>query len=119
VTRAQLAILPPSDGRRAERRVVNLAARLRVPGAQLADVEINNLSTDGFMARGDFSLEIGASVWLKIAGFSPEQARVAWVEGDRAGFEFVTPLHPGDLEMLIAAGRKAPPKRHFGPQAVR
>jgi hypothetical protein len=119
VTQAQLAILPPSDGRRAERRIVNLAARLRDPGAELAEADVHNLSTDGFMARCAKTLETGTHVWLKIPGFTPEQARVVWVEGDQTGFEFVTPLHPATLEMLVASGRRSPPKRHFGPQAVR
>ena len=116
VTRAQLAILPPPDGRKAERRVVNLAARLREPGARLIDVELHNLSTSGFMARGDARLEVGDTIWLKIPGFSPEPARVVWIEGDQIGFEFATPLHPATVEMLVAAGRRrtGPQKRIFG-----
>ena len=116
MTRVQLAILPPSDGRKAERRVVNLAARLRDPGARLVDVELHNLSITGFMARGETELEVGDSIWLKVPGFSPEPTRVVWVEGDQVGFEFATPLHPATVEMLAAAGRQrtGPPKRIFG-----
>jgi hypothetical protein len=120
VTRAQLAILPPTDGRKAERRVVNLAARLREPGARLVDVELANLSVTGFMTRGDTRLEVGDPIWLKVPGFSPEPARVVWVEGDQAGFEFASPLHAATVEMLAAAGRKpaGPQKRLFGPRGV-
>lgn len=117
MTRAQLAILPPADGRKAERRVVNLAARLREPGARLADVEVHNLSVTGFMARGEARLEVGDPIWLKMPGFAPEPARVVWVEGDQAGFEFATPLHRSTVEMLAAAARNvAAPKRIFGPR---
>jgi hypothetical protein len=39
-----------------------------------------------------------------------------WVEGDKAGFQFVSPLHPGELDQLVAAERKALPRNHFGPR---
>lgn len=119
MTRGQLAILPAGDGRRSERRVVNLAARLRDPGARMEEVEVVNLSTDGFMARGHVALEEGATVWLRISGLEPQNSRVVWVEEDKAGFEFVNPLHPATVEMLVSTGRKTIPRGHFGPQANR
>lgn len=117
MAKGQLAILPASDGRRAERRVVNLAARLRDPGASVADVEVQNLSTDGFMAQGDLALEAGSQVWLKLPGLEPQNCRVVWVEDGKAGFEFCAPLHPATLELVVTSGRKAIPRGHFGPQA--
>ena len=117
MTRAQLAILP--EGRRAERRIVNLAAHLRETGAAVADVDIVNLSTDGFMARGEMHVEAGGNVLLKLTGLEPQNCRVVWVEDGKAGFEFSTPLHPATLELVVAAGRKPIPKGHFGPQAGR
>lgn len=117
MTRGQLAILPENDGRRAPRRIVNLNAHLSDPGATIADVEIINLSTDGFMAQGEISLEPGATVWLKIEGLEPQNCRVVWVEDGKAGFEFTTPLHPATLELVVTTTRKPIPKGHFGPQA--
>jgi hypothetical protein len=119
VTKGQLAILPLIEGRRAERRIVNMAARLREPGATLTEVEVQNLSTDGFMAKGDFTLEIGAYVWLKLAGLEAMSCRVAWVEDDKAGFEFTTALHPATVQLIVTTHKKPIPKRHFGPQGVR
>ena len=119
MTRGQLAILPEGEGRRATRRIVNLAARLSDPGASISDVEILNLSTDGFMAHGEVTLEPGACVWLKLAGLEPQNSRVVWVEDGKAGFEFATPLHPATVELVVAAGRKPIPKGHFGPQGGR
>ena len=113
--KGQLAILPVGEGRNAERRIVNLAARLREPGARIADAEVMNLSIDGFMAETDLALEPGATVWLKLAGLEAQNSRVVWVEGRQAGFQFAIPLHAATLDMLVASGRKAPPKRHFGP----
>jgi PilZ domain-containing protein len=116
VTKGQLAILPPPEGRKAERRIVNLAARLRDPGASVSEIEVVDLSTDGFQARGAAALEPGASVWLKLAGLEPQNSEVVWVEGDRAGCKFASPLHPATLELVVAVGRKPIPRGHFGPR---
>jgi PilZ domain-containing protein len=117
VSYAQLAILPVIDGRSAERRIVNLAARLREPGARIVDADVLNLSTDGFMASVEIPLEVGANVWLKLSGLEPQNSRVVWIEDGKAGFQFAAPLHPATLELIVENGRKAPPKKHFGPQA--
>jgi hypothetical protein len=116
VSKAQLAILPVIDGRSAERRIVNLAARLREPGARLIDAEVMNLSTDGYMAVTDVQLDAGASVWLKLEGLEPQNSRVIWTEDGKTGFQFATPLHPATLELLVESNRKPLPRGHFGPQ---
>jgi hypothetical protein len=116
VSRAQLAILPVPEGRSAERRIVNLAARLRDPGATLVEAEVRDLSTDGFMAETSLALETGAIVWLKLPGLEPQNSRVAWAEEGRIGCQFATPLHPLTLEMLVKTTRKPALKGHFGPQ---
>lgn len=113
---AQLAILPLIEGRSVERRIVNLAARLREPGARIADADVMNMSTDGFMAVTELPLETGACVWLKVAGLEPQCSRVVWAENGKTGFQFTTPLHPATLELIVAVARKPIPKRHFGPQ---
>ena len=118
MTRGQLAILPAIDGRRAERRVVNLAARLRDPGASVAEIEVLNLSTDGFMAHAEASLEVGASVWLKLPGLEPQNSQVVWVEDGKAGFQFASPLHPATLELLVATAARKIPRGHFGPRGA-
>jgi hypothetical protein len=111
-----LAILPVAEGRQAERRVVNLAARLREPGATIVDAEVLNLSTDGYMAETDLKLETGTNVWLKLAGLEPQNSRCVWVEEGKAGFQFATQLHPATVEMLAEANRKPPIRGHFGAQ---
>ena len=115
--RGQLAILPAVEGRSAERRVVNLAARLRDPGASVLDAEVQNLSAEGFMAETDVPLETGIQVWLKLPGLEPQNCRVMWSEGGKTGFQFSTPLHSATLEMLVNAGRKQIRRGHFGRQA--
>ena len=113
---AQLAILPVQEGRSAERRIVNLAARLREPGATIVDAEVQNLSTDGFMAETSLTLEPGATVWLKLPGLEPQNSKVVWAEDGKTGFQFATPIHPATIELMVAMNRKPLPKGHFGPQ---
>ena len=114
--KGQLAMLPAAEGRRTERRMVNLAASLREPGAAVADAEVRNLSTDGFMAESDMALEPGQFVFLKLPGIEALHAKVAWVEEGKAGFEFSSPIHQATLEQLSANQRKAVPRNHFGPR---
>jgi hypothetical protein len=116
MSKGQLAVLPVADGRSAERRIVNLAARLRDPGATIAEVEVRDLSTDGFMAETSLTLETGATIWLKLPGLEPQNSRVAWSEDGKIGCQFSTPLHPLTLEMLVKSARKPPVRGHFGPQ---
>jgi hypothetical protein len=97
---------------------VNLAASLREPGATLADAEVVNLSVGGFAAETEAVLETGTHVWLKLPGLEPVNSKVVWVEGNKAGFEFVTPLHPATLDLVLVAGRRPMVKRHFGAGAV-
>ncbi len=119
MTKGQLAILPVVDGRSAERRIVNLAARLREPGARVEDAEVQDLSVKGFMARTGLRFDTGAHVWLKLPGLEPRQCRAVWSSDGKAGFEFVTPLHAATLELLVATGRQPIRRGHFGPQGLR
>ena len=114
--KGQLAILPAAEGRRTERRIVNLAASLREPGAAVADAEVRNLSTDGFMAECDMALEPGQYLFLKLPGIEALSCTVAWVDDGKAGFEFTSPIHQATLDQLSVAHRKAPPRNHFGPR---
>ena len=118
MTRAQLAIIPVQNGRKAERRIVNLAARLRDPGARLVEVDIVSLSATGFAARGA-DVDRGAYVWLKLAGLEPQSCHAVWSDDEKTGFAFVNPLHSATIEMLLVTNRKAPLKNHFGPNGAR
>lgn len=114
--KGQLASLPAGEGRRAERRVVNLAASLREPGATVCDADVLNLSSDGFMAQSDMALDQGQIVYLKLPGLEALKSRVAWVEEGKAGFEFTAPLHRGVLDQLTSNEAKPIPRNHFGPR---
>lgn len=115
--RGQLATLPAAEGRRAERRVVNLAASLREPGASVVDAEVLNLSANGFAAVSSATFETGQTAFLKLPGLETRKAEVMWVDGDKAGFHFTSPLHPGELDQMVLSSRKSPPRGHFGPRS--
>ena len=112
-TTGQVARLPV--GRGAERRVVNLAADLREEGSQVADVEVADLSTDGFMIHCSLDLAPGAVVWLKLAGVAPMKAEIVWAQDGKAGCRFSTPLYPSMLDQIIANQSKPGVRRLFTP----
>jgi len=118
MTEAKLAIIPVQEGRRAERRIVNLAARLRDPGSMLIEVAVLDLSIHGFMARC-VELEVGSDVWLKMPGLEPQRCEVVWAKDGKAGFKFCNPLHPATVDLIVLNNRKPPLKNYFGPLGVR
>jgi hypothetical protein len=99
---AELSQLPISDGRKAERRIVNLAAALRESGARTAPIVVLDISTGGFKAEVPEDVVDGAEVWLKLAGFEAKRSRVVWRRGKEAGCEFEMPLHDAELTLMTA-----------------
>ena len=98
---AELSQLPIGDGRKAERRIVNLAAALREEGAKRASIVIIDISERGFKAELDEDFAEGAEVWLKLPGFEAKRSRVIWRRGNEAGCEFESPMHEGELELIV------------------
>jgi len=99
---AELSQLPIGDGRKAERRIVNIAAALREEGARRLAIVVLDISTGGFKCESPEPLEEGAEMWLKLSGVEAKRSRVVWVRGQEAGCEFETPFHPLDLEAAVA-----------------
>ena len=99
---AELSQLPIGDGRKAERRIVNLAAALRDPGATTVPIVVLDVSAGGFRAEVGDEIAEGAEVWLKMPGFEAKRSRVVWKRDKEAGCEFETPMHERDLELVIA-----------------
>lgn len=98
---AELSQLPIGEGRKAERRVVNLAAALREEGAKTVRVIVLDVSLGGFKAEAKDPFDEGAEVWLKLPGLEARRSRVVWRKGDDMGCEFENPLHPSELEMVL------------------
>ncbi len=92
--------------RGAERVNVSMPAALRQRGASGVSVQIADLSTKGFRATTHLQLQRGTDVWLRMPGIEPVHARAVWTRGQQVGCEFVRPLHPAVLEMIVRnAGR--------------
>ncbi len=99
---AELSQIPISDGRKAERRIVNLAAALREDGAKSAKVVLIDISVGGFKAETSEAIEEGHEVWLKLPGHEARRSRVIWAKDNMVGCEFEYPLHPSELELIVA-----------------
>jgi hypothetical protein len=102
---AELSILSDEDGRRAARAEVVLGAGLRQRGAHAVTVQVLDLSVTGFRAATHLELMAGTDIWLKLPGLESLHSRVIWMKGHLLGCEFVRPLHPAVLDMVV---RNAP-----------
>jgi hypothetical protein len=99
---AELSQIPITDGRKAERRIVNLAAALREQGARSVKVVVVDISVGGFKAETEEPHSEGDEVWLKLPGQEPRRSKVVWLKGKDIGCEFEWPLHPSELEAIVA-----------------
>jgi hypothetical protein len=91
----------PASPRKAAREGCEIGAGLRQRGASGVSVQILDLSTHGFRASTHLDLPQGADVWLKLPGLEALHARVAWMNGYLVGCEFMRPLHPAVLQMVV------------------
>jgi hypothetical protein len=87
--------------RKAERKNCHIGAGLRQRGASGVSVEIMDLSTHGFRASTHLDLQKGSDVWLKLPGLEALHAQVAWTDGYLVGCQFLKPLHPAVLQMMV------------------
>lgn len=98
----QLSTTQPLDEiRKADRRDVVLGAGLRQRGASAVTIQILDLSTHGFRAATHLELPEGTDVWLKLPGLETWHSRVVWMRGHMLGCEFIRPLHPAVLQMVV------------------
>jgi hypothetical protein len=97
----ELSISAHDEARCAERKEVAMGAGLRQRGAHPITVQVMDLSVTGFRAGTHLTLEAGSDIWLKLPGLESLHARTIWQRGHLIGCEFVRPLHPAVLEMMI------------------
>ena len=97
----ELATAAGEELRRAERAGVAVGAGLRQRGAHAVSIQVLDLSTTGFRAATHLQLLEGSDVWLKMPGLESLHARVVWMRGHLLGCEFVRPLHPAVMAMLV------------------
>jgi hypothetical protein len=98
---AHISTEPGTDGRKARRAEVAVGAGLRQRGAGGVTVQLLDLSVNGFRAATHLELLPGTDIWLKLPGLESLQCRVVWMRGHLLGGEFVRPLHPAVLDMIV------------------
>ena len=103
---------------------IDLRGSIRPDPTTPIDVDVVDLSVDGFRMSIDTKMEIGAPLSLGLGGMGMVPARVAWSADGQYGCEFVTPLTPeqfasgkagADVAFLQFGGIRIEPK---APQAL-
>ena len=110
---AELSQLPIGDGRKAERRIVNLAAALREAGATTSQVLVLDISAGGFRAEAGEEVQEGCEVWLKLPSFEAKRSRAVWRKGSEVGCEFESPLHDREIQLIVAPAPRRIPRGIF------
>ena len=64
-------------------------------------IEILDASRRGIRGRLPFPIPIGTTLKVAISGGIERHARVAWTEGNVFGCEFMAPLDPRELAVLL------------------
>ncbi|HEX8216722.1 MAG TPA: PilZ domain-containing protein [Allosphingosinicella sp.] len=97
----ELSTSPEPQPRIAPRLDVSFGAALRQRGASGVSVQVADLSTSGFRVATHLDLQPGTDVWLRLPGIEPCHARAVWSRGHYVGCQFVRPLHPAVLQMIV------------------
>jgi hypothetical protein len=94
--------LPPHSGkvRRADRYALPIPGVLREPGVPKFNVMVRDVSVTGFACDTSHVMQVGAQVWIQMAGLAPLEAEVKWRDEFYYGFAFVRPLYPAVLEHI-------------------
>ena len=96
--------------RTSRRLYVDCDGFVREAGASLFAVRVKDLSQDGCRFTSECAFETATTVWLKMPGVTPRQARIVWRRGSEYGCEFLEPLgteSTHELRRLRAAARGA------------
>ncbi|WP_298092471.1 pilus assembly protein PilZ [uncultured Sphingomonas sp.] len=99
----------PVDGqelRQSLRRKVKMRAHLRDKGQTRFEIDVVDLSQQGFRAETSFTLWPGTVVWLTLPGLAPLEAVVAWRDKFKYGCAFAKPLHPAVFEHIVGLGNR-------------
>ncbi|MEO8547244.1 MAG: PilZ domain-containing protein [Sphingomicrobium sp.] len=87
--------------RRSKRLDLLAEVTLRRPGKQNFRVRAYDISPEGCKVELIDRPEVGEQLWIKFDGLEALQAKACWMEGARAGLEFVRPIHAAVFELLL------------------
>lgn len=94
-----------NDNRREPRLPVECRATARIA----LSVEVLDASRRGCRARISVPLPVGTTLKIGLPGGTERHARIAWMDADVFGCEFLAPLSKADLESLAVATPVARP----------
>lgn len=80
---------------------VQIYADIREQGAGKHKVNIVDLSQSGFRVYSLTYIKVDRKVFLTIPGYAPQEARIAWHNGDLYGCEFTERLHVAIYDHII------------------
>ena len=70
------------------------------------EIDVVDLSPEGFRAETSFTLWPGTIVWLTLPGLAPLEAVIAWRDRFKYGCAFSKPLRPAVFEHIVALGNR-------------
>jgi hypothetical protein len=85
----------------ASRVSVSADVQLRSPGKGSQTVHLRDLAADGCSIQAVNLVQLGEVFWIKLPGLDALECTVCWETEFVAGLEFVRPLHPGVMDMLV------------------
>ncbi len=89
------------NAREHDRGDVQIYADIREQGAGKHKVNIIDLSRSGFRVYSLTYIKVDKKVFLTIPGYAPQEARIAWHNGDLYGCQFAGSLHIAIYEHII------------------
>jgi hypothetical protein len=90
--------------RRAERKSLDEAARLRPNSWSSVEIRMADISELGFRARCEARLQAGALITLEVPGVGPMDAQVEWQHGGEFGAHFLAPLPMDRCQWVVDDG---------------
>lgn len=103
---ARLAIQGPvADQRRAVRVPVAMGAEMRLVGFHGFDVVVRDISELGFKVETPVRIKTKTLIGLRLPGLGMVLGRIAWCRKGYVGGEFVNPIPPQRLRLVVGFPR--------------
>lgn len=92
-----------TERRRHGRAPLNLLAAFRERSRSAIDVQVTDFTGLGCRIEGAVPVDRSAQMFIKLPGLESQPARLVWIEGMTAGFEFEAQLHPAVAARFMPA----------------
>jgi hypothetical protein len=98
---------PEDSVRRAERKALDEAARMKPNSWSSLEIQMLDLSQLGFRGACEARLARGGTVTLEIPGVGSVEAQVEWQRGDEFGARFFVPIDMAACQWTMSERREA------------